>query len=236
MKPFNVDELILEIVSASDCTAAVEHARNTLGLAHLTFHLASSRNIDIDAPFVRSTYPQEWIGHYIVNNFAEIDQVVRVGFTTIDPFLWSGLPQTPEFMALLEASRAFGVGNAGCSIPFVDKAMRRSLLSMTTDEPATELARYFEAQRDGLLAVTKAIHARAIDELNRDQPMRLPALSPREIECLTWAAEGKTHVETALILGLANSTVRMYLKNARHKLDSVTIAQAIAKAKSLKII
>ena len=236
MKPFNVDELILEIVSASDCTAAVEHARNTLGLAHLTFHLASSRNIDIDAPFVRSTYPQDWIGHYIVNNFAEIDQVVRVGFTTANPFLWSELPQTPEFMALLEASRAFGVGNAGCSIPVVDKAMRRSLLSMTTDEPATELARYFEAELGGLVALAETIHARAIDELNREQPTRLPALSPREIECLSWAAEGKTYCEIALILGLADSTVRMYLKDARHRLDSVTIAQAIAKAKAMKII
>lgn len=236
MKPFDVDELILEIVSASDCTAAVEHARNTLGLAHLTFHLASSRNIDIDAPFVRSTYPQDWIGHYIVNNYAEIDQVVRVGFTTANPFLWSELPQTPEFMALLEASRAFGVGKAGCSIPVVDKAMRRSLLSMTTDEPATELARYFGAELGGLVALAETIHARAIDELNREQPTRLPALSPREIECLSWAAEGKTSIEIAIILRLANSTVRMYLKNARRKLDSVTIAQAIAKAKTMKII
>ena len=236
MKPFDVDELILEIVSASDCTVAVEHARNTLGFAHLTFHLASSCNTDIDAPFVCSTYPQEWIGHYIVNNFAEVDQVVRVGFTATNPFLWSDLPQTPDFIAVLEASRTFGVGNAGCSIPVVDKAMRRSLLSMTTDESAMELTRYFASEHGGLVALAKTIHARAIDDLNREQPTRLPALSPREIECLSWAAKGKTSIEIAIILGLANSTVRMYLTNARRKLDSVTIAQAIAKAKTMKII
>jgi DNA-binding CsgD family transcriptional regulator len=236
VKPVRADDLTMNIVTAPDCTAAVELARNTLGLAHLTFHLASSRNTNIDAPFVRSTYPQEWIGHYIVNNYADIDQVVRVGFTAADPFLWSGLPQTPEFIALLEASRTFGVGNAGCSIPVVDKAMRRSLLSMTTDEPATDLARYLEAERDRLIAVAGAIHAKAIDELNSGTTTRLPALSPREIECLSWAAEGKTYGEIALILGLADSTVRMYLKDARHRLDSVTIAQAIAKAKTMRII
>ena len=88
----------------------------------------------------------------------------------------------------------------------------------------------------GLVALAETIHARAIDELNREHLTRLPALSPREIECLSWAAEGKTYCEIALILGLADSTVRMYLKDARHRLDSVTIAQAIAKAKAMRII
>ena len=64
----------------------------------------------------------------------------------------------------------------------------------------------------------------------------LPQLSRREIECLRWTAEGKTHTEIAIILNLSEHTVRGYLKDARTKLDCVTLAQAVSKGSSLGLI
>jgi DNA-binding CsgD family transcriptional regulator len=56
------------------------------------------------------------------------------------------------------------------------------------------------------------------------------SLYPRELECLYWASQGKTTIETAEILELKTETVRKYIKlanaklGARNTLHAVTIA------------
>ena len=62
------------------------------------------------------------------------------------------------------------------------------------------------------------------------QRMETASLSPRERECLSWVAEGKTAWETAIILGLSEHTVRCYLESARHKLGAANNTHAVNKA------
>ena len=61
-------------------------------------------------------------------------------------------------------------------------------------------------------------------------------LTSREIECLTWAARGKTDQEIAVILAFSPSTARFHIENASQKLNAVTRTQAVAKAAQLGII
>ncbi|MCY1306203.1 LuxR family transcriptional regulatory, chaperone HchA-associated [compost metagenome] len=65
----------------------------------------------------------------------------------------------------------------------------------------------------------------------RDRDRRGPgSLSRREVECLRWAAAGKTTSEMAKILALSEYTVNHYLNRATRKLDSVNRVQTVAKA------
>lgn len=61
-------------------------------------------------------------------------------------------------------------------------------------------------------------------------------LSSREIECLRWAAAGKSSDEIAIILGISVYTVSSYFKSATRKLQAVNRMQAIACALRLKLI
>lgn len=61
-------------------------------------------------------------------------------------------------------------------------------------------------------------------------------LSPREIEVLTWVAQGKTSEEIAVILGLTKRTVDFHTDNARTKLGVATRIQAVVKAITRKLI
>lgn len=61
-------------------------------------------------------------------------------------------------------------------------------------------------------------------------------LTPRERECLHWAAAGKTAWETSAILNLAETTVVFHLENAKRKLGSRTLPQAVAQALRLQSI
>ena len=54
-------------------------------------------------------------------------------------------------------------------------------------------------------------------------------LTDRERDILGWVAEGKSDWEIAMILGLAESTVRFHVDNARKKLGAVNRAQAVAR-------
>jgi LuxR family quorum-sensing system transcriptional regulator CciR len=58
-------------------------------------------------------------------------------------------------------------------------------------------------------------------------------LSKREIECLRWAAVGKTDSEIALILGRSCATIRFHIHNAALKLNAVNRSQAVFKAGQL---
>jgi DNA-binding CsgD family transcriptional regulator len=73
----------------------------------------------------------------------------------------------------------------------------------------------------------------------RSESRRLPpvsSLSKREVECLKWAAAGKTDIEISLILALSRATVRFHLRNASLKLNAVNKSQVLFKAAQLGYI
>jgi DNA-binding response OmpR family regulator len=62
------------------------------------------------------------------------------------------------------------------------------------------------------------------------------SLTDREIECLTWAARGKTSTEIAQIIGSIKRNVDFHIETACRKLDVSTRIQAAVKAVSGGII
>ena len=61
-------------------------------------------------------------------------------------------------------------------------------------------------------------------------------LTRREVQCLKWAAAGKTDLEIGLILTLSISTVRFHLRNAAAKLGATGRAQVVQLAVGLGYI
>ena len=59
------------------------------------------------------------------------------------------------------------------------------------------------------------------------------SLTKREVECLRWAAAGKTNDEIGIILGLQRTTVRFHIRSASVKLDAVNRDQTLFKAAQL---
>lgn len=62
------------------------------------------------------------------------------------------------------------------------------------------------------------------------------SLSLREVECLEWAAIGKTDDEIACILSRSRATVRFHFHNASLKLNSVNRSQSVFKATQLGFV
>jgi LuxR family transcriptional regulator, quorum-sensing system regulator CciR len=61
-------------------------------------------------------------------------------------------------------------------------------------------------------------------------------LSKREVECLRWAAIGKTDLEISMIMSRSRATVRFHIHNASVKLNAVNRSQTVFKAAQLGYI
>lgn len=61
-------------------------------------------------------------------------------------------------------------------------------------------------------------------------------LTPREQECMRWAALGKTSAEIAIILDRSPETIRLHIKNSIAKLSATNRVQAVANAVDLGLI
>ena len=230
----DIDDLDL-----STCTVqqAVQDIADVYGVEFVTLHLFRSGDDAQNKPYVRTNYPDAWVSHYLLNDYVRIDPVLQMAEHTAGPFCWSVIDPEPHQLGMMEQAFKHGVGPTGFSVRHVDAIGRRSVLSFNAQSApdGATWTPYVTQNRDGLIALAHKVHHKALSEIYGEDDA-LPQLSPREVECLKWTAEGKAHTDIAIILGLSDHTVRGYLKDARMKLDSVTLAQAVSKAASLGLI
>lgn len=80
------------------------------------------------------------------------------------------------------------------------------------------------------LAASYAIGQAMQSQGKPTQPLDNVELTPRELECLQWAAIGKSEWEISQILGISEHTSEKHLLNAKTKLGAVNRVQAVAEA------
>ncbi len=105
------------------------------------------------------------------------------------------------------------------------------------DPTRDDLSAEYEAFGDELGVYARTFVSSYVPIMCRAQ--RLPAasrLSKREVECLRWAAIGKTDQEISTIIDRSRATVRFHIHNASLKLDAVNRSQTVFKAAQLGYI
>jgi len=214
---------------------AVYTLRDGLGLAHATFYMNVSGAAPHDYPFIKTTFPPQWISRYFQRAYVSHDPVVRAGFSSIHPFAWHELEMSDEERRFMEDARNHGVGLQGYSVPVVDRFSRRSLLSVSANAELADWVGFVNKYGSSLAEVAQILYQKAMSELPLGTPEGA-ALAPRELECLLWTSRGKDSKAIAGILNLSEYTVRSYLRTARQKLQCRTISQAVAKAVRQRLI
>ncbi|MEY2925538.1 MAG: hypothetical protein RL367_15 [Pseudomonadota bacterium] len=106
-----------------------------------------------------------------------------------------------------------------------------------TDRSKTDLTEDYARFGDLFGIYARAFIASYVHAMGSMQ--RLPPgsrLSKREVECLRWAAIGKTDLEISMIMSRSRATVRFHIHNASVKLDAVNRSQTVFKAAQLGYI
>ncbi len=179
-------------------------------------------------PIYQNTYCDPWRIHYHQNQFIAIDPVVHTALSGILPTDWQELRQKDGARVLDEASE-FGIGRQGLTLPMRGIHGETAALSVSTRLSDAKWRQLKKQYIRDLQSLANYFHVSVLHRLGLDQPM-IQILSARELECLKWAALGKSASETATIINVTERTVTFHLSSARYKLNCLTTTQAVAKA------
>lgn len=183
-------------------------------------------------PELISTYPASWTAHYLQHRYERFDPVIIRALEQPLPFEWGlgvGPPirSAPERELFEEAAR-FGI-RYGFTIPIHDSSGIVAAVTFAADERRPRFERSIKQHAEVLQLMAICFHAHARRKLFADGAINGVALSPREIECLKWAAQGKSAWETGRILGISRHTVSFHLDNAKAKLGVRSTIQAVVR-------
>jgi len=105
------------------------------------------------------------------------------------------------------------------------------------DRSLIDLSGLFAEHSTYLDAMARIFICSYVSVMSRPQQIEANSkLSRREVECLRWAAVGKTDEEISRIMFRSRGTVRFHLTNASVKLNAVNRSQALFKAAQLGYI
>lgn len=233
MQAKSVEDLIATMQAAPD----VSKAWNSATLFFECFGLDRVIYMDLgpSKPRVMSTMPESWMANYSEHNLVQIDPFMRYCASSLIP-INTGIDYLDDHTYLEDKERNFiceasetgfraGVScmiranspagaagwNLGSSLP------RRDFEHLLSDHGhLLRLAAHFSHEK--------------LARLETETEDGVPALSPRETECLQWLASGLRTKEVADRMGIRPVTVELHLRNARAKLGAQTREQAIAHA------
>jgi LuxR family transcriptional activator of conjugal transfer of Ti plasmids len=220
---------------AESLRAILAQASAALDLSCFAYVSVPSRRGD--APELISTYPVEWTDHYLQQSYERVDPVIVKALTTPEPFEWGQeFPSTrltkPQ-CALLDEAAHFGI-RSGFTVPIHDPRRPIAAVTFAADERRASFQRRIEQHGRVLQLMAMYFHAQARRRLMPNRVIDGVALSPRELECLEWAAQGKSAWEIGRLLNISRRTAAFHLDNAKMKFGVRTVCQAVAKLAAAK--
>ena len=224
-------------VDTLDGNSDVSVLRSAMGDVAAAFDLScfaymfASLQVDAEVKLI-SNYPHAWTDHYLAENYQLLDPVIISAARQSEPFQWGRDHWSQDLgdlqLKLLDDATQFGI-RSGITIPIQDPKCRISTLTFTADKPIGRLNQYMERHQSLFQLMAVIFHSRACLRLAPNRCISGIAMSPREFECLEWAARGKSAWDIGAILGISRRTAAFHLDNARSKLGVKTISQAVAK-------
>lgn len=217
-------------VTLDELHALCREYSQKLGFQHFVYalrvptHFADARLIMIDG------YPPGWVKRYFEQHHFDADPVMAYCAQHVVPVCWSDLTLEPGSQAerMMQEAAGFGLRD-GVSMPMHSPQGELGILSLAVDAPLEEAR---------ATCMSALVHVQVLAGYLHEAVRRVsgllhgdgPNLTPRETECLRWAADGKTSGEIAQLLGLSESTANFHLNKAMRKLDVVNRQHAVAKA------
>jgi len=180
-----------------------------------------------------STFPIEWVQHYVDNKYVYIDPTVLMGRCSSLPFTSNDVNALKALSPLQKKvnfeAEDFGIRNY-ISVPIHGALNRFGLLVGVSTESDKEFRQDISRKKYELQLVGMGLNSTIHSLLDEDEGLPEIRLSQRETECLLWTARGKTAWEIGEILKIKDSTVNEYIQNASRKLGCHQKTLAVTRA------
>lgn len=210
-----------------------------VGFEHYLFGICRPTSLSAPEISTISNYPDAWIKTYFESGFQSQDPVVRYCFENVTPIRWDQLLKlddyrTPTAEHILGQAAQAGLAH-GLSIPLRSHTGDFAIFSL-----ATASGEDIDTRFEKLLPMAHAFSIELFGTVMRininNSTREKDNLTPREVECLFWACEGKTTWEISKIIDVTERTVIFHLTSATKKLGAVNRQHAVAKAMTSGLI
>jgi len=171
--------------------------------------------------------PGEWMVHYLKNEYFKDDIILERMASTLTPVEWSTLDSaTTQQATILNEAADFGLVN-GISLPIFVPGISPTTFSISGNEEDIDKACFPLLHMLAMYFHEALLRIKSISDLTVYMDLEL---TPREKECLQWAAAGKSDSVIADILNISKSTVHFHIENAKRKFNMPTRVQTVVKA------
>jgi LuxR family quorum sensing-dependent transcriptional regulator len=181
----------------------------------------------LQSGFILNSYPETWVRQYCEENYLKADPLVQEISLAQRPFFWSEALQrrhmTP-FDKRIMGERASAGMTEGFIVPVYQVSGYTGVVSYAGREPRAD------RESRSALAMASMFLYNKLSVLHRKEERRRLDLTDRELECLRWAAVGKSDWEIGQILLISAKTVNYHIENAKRKFGVATRIQAILAA------
>ncbi len=182
---------------------------------------------------VASTYPAEWLKHYTDNNYIFVDPSVRMVRRSRVPIAWESAAHQSALgrdqKKCISEAQDFGIRNF-VNIPVHGPGGEFAFFAACCSDTDKNYRRRIKHHVHDLQIIGIHYHTAFFDRILSKPQLDEPRLTPRECECLLWAARGKSAWETGEILNISVDTVRTHIKSICRKLGTSSKIHAVVKA------
>ena len=256
-RPMNLEEAI----SAVERCGSKEELRQTLqaigeGYGFASFNFLDTGATHLDRPFHLGSMKEVFADDYFGNGLVHVDPCIAHARRTNIPFTWGEVPfpaypSGPKSGALITLEVATDHGyREGLVVPFhFSDAIGRvysSLIVFFWSDPVQRFKFAISFKKHELSVVMIYWGQRAVEILGEGfragtcflpkDGVKCDRLTDRERDVLSWAARGKTALDTAELLGLTEDTVNKHIRHAIQKLGANNKTHAVARAINLLFI
>ncbi len=232
--------------SLLSCSAVEElHATTTaiskqMGFEYFLYGVQVNISLTRPYRFILNGYSKQWWERYVEMDYQTVDPTFRHCITnkSVIPITWSSkVFKEPTGAKLLGEAKEAGLRH-GASFAVHGGRGETAMLSLATCRAARETESDVAASMAQGQLLACYIHE-AVQRIVLNQgplPLQKVVLTPREKECLLWAAEGKTAWEIGAIINTSERTAVFHLQNAANKMGVKNRHHAISRAMSQGLI
>lgn len=183
----------------------------------------------VGKPLLISNYNSGWTSHYVAQGYQLFDPVIRKSLRCTTPFGWGPdfvRPDSPLAIRRFFCEAAdFGI-RYGHTFPSGQWRNGQGAMTFATDRRRRDYQNCIRRHGEALQLISFLFHAEV--QTMREQSLSAEgiSLSRRQMQCLEWAARGKTVAEVADLLGIKRPTAKYHLDRAKAKLGVKTNTQA----------
>lgn len=241
INPYDGVFYINQATSLNELMKIFEHIMLSYGFDQFAVQYATEETKKENlTPHYLCNFDSGWVDYYYHSKFYEIDPVILQGKQKRSPYFWSQLWEGLEMSKQQEKffSEAAEVGVAsGVGFPVFQLNSEPGIVSLVSSVCSQKEVTQIMTEHNLAFALLATSFHHAAKKLMENMPHpQAPSLTPREKECLKWAAVGKTDSEIGMILNISHRTVNVYMMKAYQKLHCVSREQAVVKALLMKLI